>query len=358
MQQASLVHEAISQRLGSLEAVLVSLVGLHHASDELSQAQFTAFTQELLGAYPHIGSVLFLNKIFKQDLKTFIQDMHDLGFIQFDVTELDSTGRLRSVASRPFYLPVSSIEPLGPLSARFLGYDAASNPLLAPALQGAVESGAVVASLPIELFQEGRGVVVFKAVYQGRYAPQTPDERRSLLKGVMALELPGGLFMGDLVDAYQDFDVSLVHRDFKAADRQGRVYLRERTKALAGSLTWWPRYTYRRELGTYGQPFILSIARWAGMDVIKGRQIAIALLIPPFFVIALASVVRNRRVAQYEAQKAQDAIIAEERRFKDFAEIAADWFWELDADLRFTYLSERSQEVTGVCPEQRVGLTL
>lgn len=32
-QQASLVHEAISQRLGSLEAVLVSLVGLHHASD-------------------------------------------------------------------------------------------------------------------------------------------------------------------------------------------------------------------------------------------------------------------------------------------------------------------------------------
>ena len=120
MQQASLVHEAISQRLGSLEAVLVSLVGLHHASDELSQAQFTAFTQELLGAYPHIGSVLFLNKIFKQDLKTFIQDMHDLGFIQFDVTELDSTGRLRPVASRPFYLPVSSIEPLGPLSARFL----------------------------------------------------------------------------------------------------------------------------------------------------------------------------------------------------------------------------------------------
>ena len=357
MRQASIIHEAISQRLGSLKTVLVSLVGLHHASDALSQAQFSAFTQELLGAYPHIGSVLFLNKTSKADLKTFIQDMHDLGFVQFDVTELDSTGRLRQVASRPFYLPVSSIEPLGPFSSRFLGYDAASHSLLAPAIQGAVESGAVVASLPIELFQSGRGVAVFKAVYQGRYAPQTPDERRALLKGVMALELPGDLFMDDLVDPYRNFDVSLVHRDAIAADRQSHVYLRERTKALTGSLTWWPRYTYRRELDTYGQPFILSIARWADMDVIKGWQIALALLIPPFFVIALASVIRNRRVAQYEAQKAQDAISAEERRFKDFAEIAADWFWELDADLRFTYLSERSQEVTGVCPGQRVGLT-
>ncbi len=54
MQQASLVHEAISQRLGSLEAVLVSLVGLHDARVGLRQAQFSAFSQELLGAYPDI----------------------------------------------------------------------------------------------------------------------------------------------------------------------------------------------------------------------------------------------------------------------------------------------------------------
>jgi hypothetical protein len=35
-------------------------------------------------------------------------------------------------------------------------------------------------------------------------------------------------------------------------------------------------------------------------------------------------------------KKAHHLIMAEEKRFKDFARIAADWFWELDADLRFT----------------------
>ncbi|MCZ6872364.1 MAG: response regulator [bacterium] len=357
MQQASLIHQAISQRLGRLEAVLVSLVGLHHASDELSQAQFTAFAQELLEAYPHIGSILFLSKTSKADLETFIQDMHNTGFVQFDVTELDANGALRPVASRPSYLPVSSIEPLDPLSARFLGYDAASDLLLIPAIQSAVESGTVAASLPIDFLQMDRSLLLFKSVYQGRYAPKTPDERRALLFGVMVLELPATLFMNDLVEAYEDFGISFFHRDMEAISRQNSIYIQKQTKKPTGSLSWRPQFTYQRRLDVYGQPFILSITHWAGINAITGRKIAIALLFPLFFVIALTSVIRNRRLARYEAKKAQDAIIAEERRFKDFAGIAADWFWELDADLRFTYLSEHSQEVTGVCPQQLMGLT-
>jgi CHASE domain len=122
MRQASLLHEVISQRLGSLDVVLISLVGMHHASDALSQAQFSTFAQELLGAYPYVGSILLLNKTSEEDLPAFVEAMRDGGFRQFDVTELGPNKGLRSVDSRPFYLPISSIEPLGPRSARFLGY--------------------------------------------------------------------------------------------------------------------------------------------------------------------------------------------------------------------------------------------
>ena len=62
MQQAALVYEDISQRLSGLEAVLVSLAGLHHASDALSQTQFSAFAQELLGAYPWLDAIVFVTK--------------------------------------------------------------------------------------------------------------------------------------------------------------------------------------------------------------------------------------------------------------------------------------------------------
>jgi PAS domain S-box-containing protein len=46
-----------------------------------------------------------------------------------------------------------------------------------------------------------------------------------------------------------------------------------------------------------------------------------------------------------------------ERRFRDIAEVSSDWFWEADASMQFTYLSERFAEVTGVRPELVIGRT-
>jgi PAS domain S-box-containing protein len=49
------------------------------------------------------------------------------------------------------------------------------------------------------------------------------------------------------------------------------------------------------------------------------------------------------------------AISASERRFKDIAESASDWFWEMDAQLRVTNISERFAEFTGISPELFIG---
>jgi diguanylate cyclase (GGDEF)-like protein/PAS domain S-box-containing protein len=43
------------------------------------------------------------------------------------------------------------------------------------------------------------------------------------------------------------------------------------------------------------------------------------------------------------------------RLLEDFAEIASDWFWEMDADLRFTYFSARLAEVVGVDTGAEIG---
>ena len=46
-----------------------------------------------------------------------------------------------------------------------------------------------------------------------------------------------------------------------------------------------------------------------------------------------------------------------EQRFQDFAEASADWFWEMDADRRFTYMSPAVQRILGVAPERYYGKT-
>ena len=54
---------------------------------------------------------------------------------------------------------------------------------------------------------------------------------------------------------------------------------------------------------------------------------------------------------------AENALRRSEERFRDFAETAADFFWETNAAMRYTYVSERYQEVTGLSPNRLLGHT-
>ena len=60
----------------------------------------------------------------------------------------------------------------------------------------------------------------------------------------------------------------------------------------------------------------------------------------------------NRALRQALAARA-----ASEERLHHFAQASSDWFWEQDAGLRFTYLSQGLRHVTGIDPAQIVGKT-
>ena len=47
-----------------------------------------------------------------------------------------------------------------------------------------------------------------------------------------------------------------------------------------------------------------------------------------------------------------------EQRFRALAELASDWIWETDADLRYTFLSERFSQAVGVSPAEVLGKTV
>ena len=57
-----------------------------------------------------------------------------------------------------------------------------------------------------------------------------------------------------------------------------------------------------------------------------------------------------------ERKRAEEGLRWSEQRFRDFADTAADWFWELDADLRLSYLSERFNVITGNSAQNLLGL--
>ena len=58
-----------------------------------------------------------------------------------------------------------------------------------------------------------------------------------------------------------------------------------------------------------------------------------------------------------DRQQAEAALRESEARFRDVTEAASDWIWEMDAQLRFTYLSDRFYALTGIAPQHVLGHT-
>jgi diguanylate cyclase (GGDEF)-like protein/PAS domain S-box-containing protein len=54
-------------------------------------------------------------------------------------------------------------------------------------------------------------------------------------------------------------------------------------------------------------------------------------------------------------KSSQAALATSEARFRDVVEASSDWIWEIDREGRFTYLSERFQNVTGLSKDHWLG---
>ena len=56
-------------------------------------------------------------------------------------------------------------------------------------------------------------------------------------------------------------------------------------------------------------------------------------------------------------KQVERALLESERRFRDVADISADWIWEVDTDGRYTYASESVRKLLGYAPEEIIGKT-
>lgn len=88
---------------------------------------------------------------------------------------------------------------------------------------------------------------------------------------------------------------------------------------------------------------------WTRALIVAG--IVLAVSITSLGLWRYISVMRlNRALARSIAERE-----AAEARFKDHAEAASDWFFELDRELRFTFLSPAFEKAVGIPPDQLIG---
>ena len=102
--------------------------------------------------------------------------------------------------------------------------------------------------------------------------------------------------------------------------------------------------------------FLMGLRRSVTLfDILFGSAPAKTSLTPEIIALVISSlmlvgVVKMGRVFR-EMAKDKDQSIKSENRLLDFAEVSADWFWEQDKDLRFTFISVTNIDVSGLLPE-------
>ena len=70
----------------------------------------------------------------------------------------------------------------------------------------------------------------------------------------------------------------------------------------------------------------------------------------------VGALARDLDRARRDANRSRDALVESEQRFRQFAEAASDWFYEVDADLRVTWVSENLERLLGVSAEMLLGM--
>jgi len=76
----------------------------------------------------------------------------------------------------------------------------------------------------------------------------------------------------------------------------------------------------------------------------------IPLVVAPWLFLPVLAMLRHMSGVQHHLAAANE-------QFRDFADIASDWFWETDAEGRYTYISGKHQEKIGVPKENIIGRT-
>lgn len=124
------------------------------------------------------------------------------------------------------------------------------------------------------------------------------------------------------------------------------------TVAAVGWLIGWRcgRLTTWRSAGLGGLALLVSTLPWFFFigDLASGWAL-VQLVAGPYalFYIGGSILLSGLLTSEHRRRRAEEEVTANERRFRDIAEMSTDWFWEMDDQGRITYVSPRLLEISG-----------
>jgi PAS domain S-box-containing protein len=356
------IQSDLSQRFGSAEAVLTSLVGLQQASDDFNKHQFGALSRELLTAYPYIRAIAEIGVIPREQRRVFEESMQDDGFLNFTVKEGEINGVHTTAADRTLTKPIRLFEPFDPEFAGLIGFDIESDPTLADAVKLAISTGNVIASDTIPISGMPAGFFAFKAYYLGHVAPTTALARKEQLSGLAAVYLRPDQLLAGIVTPDRKFGIRLLsqpdmrrYTDIKSETPETRSLFDQKVARPTGIAGLLEPFVAEAPINQQGRLFVIEVTHFPKLSSIHIAPIIMLVLIAMAACGLAFVVLRNHRIGLRQQRNAESVLRESREQFRDYAEVASDWYWSTDENLKFNYVSQQITAATGLQPESMIG---
>ena len=396
-QRANVRVAAIHRGLDEAVEVLTVTNQLFSAVAPVSRRQFHDFTTPLLARYPFIQAFNFHRRVNDAD-RAALEAQLALAVPGTQFTEM-AEGGIRLAPVRARYSIVEFLEPMAGNENAF-GLNVSNNKLVMETLERAATEGRAVSTSLFSLAQDPRknsGFAVIMPVYRDGAPLATPAQRMAALVGdTAAIVRPGELVHKILETSKMSTDARVLLWVYAGAGPEPSrlVFASGRLDAPAPPDAASPRArlvnllapnggdVHQETVDVAGQPWHVVVrpaprpllpAHLASLSVLLGG-ILFSLLMTAF---VQTLVQRSRRIQALVNERTADlklsnirlsddvgarkrtekALQDSEFRFRHLVSMSSDWYWEQDAELRFTSITGGIAQKGGIPPEVLIGRT-
>lgn len=304
----------LNNRLGNYEQVLMSGSAFFAADEYVSRGEWGQFVtpQRVQERFPGIQGIGYAAWVAKADRQSHVEEVRKIDHAAYDI---------RPPGERDHYAPIVYNEPHVGQNSRDVGFDMYSEATRRQAIERSRRSGTTALS----------GKVVL--------AGDNPDERPLgfvmyvPIRKMGASDVAGFVFapfrMGDFMSGFlKEHDPKLGFRiyDGNRIDREALMF--DAIDAIAG---FEPSKTLVRTVQFVfaGRTWTIEFVAPADFDPTRNVNVPWVMLV---IGVVISTLIVAMMRALYSARQS-------ESRFRDYANLASDWLWEQDEELRFTYHS-------------------
>ena len=162
---AHTIAQGVSQRIGVVNTVLASLVGLYDVTGDLDNDNLVRFSKDILKNAAYIRHLGSYSRLLHEQRGSYEADMQDEGYADFSIGQLEESGQLSVRADKQVYFPAFVAGSAQRILPKFSGTDLGALPGFSEALEtiGATDTITIM-QLP-GLWPMGGDLIALEPVY-------------------------------------------------------------------------------------------------------------------------------------------------------------------------------------------------